>query len=282
LAHHQKDIKKLTPPNFCDSRYKTAKLDKNQWHWAFKRRSTVLNMISKGELDSALEQNQANLLDGMDTAIQAQYKPEAIKSVDKEKGFYEIDGKIYALTAVCTAAESVDEAEKEPVGDVDSFENLITQQKNIIIDDERQVVTLDDEGMKYELSLPIRTSNAFASVNLNTPDKILVEHFKLWLQEEREKAKERGILFGNRKNGSTKVMEITPAVMNNWHNNKILQYADVIQWNMLNDQKISDEDVDKIIFPGGDIDDKIRCTTRPQYKQFCEEEDLLHFHPLSD
>lgn len=265
MARKDRDIQLITPTEFCNARYEASKLTPYQWLRAFMSRSTILKMIAAGDLLAATEENESNISLGIDANyfIRDDDVSDEARIANGEEGIYGLSGEVFTLPLDASA----------------SMHHSNISEKEITIGIGRQVFTSPIDDMLNLHSPPDGriTSYAVATVNVEAPDNILEEHFKLWLKEERMRIEELRNLSKSKykKKASKRVMKVTPAKMLNWHNARVLQYADIIQWNLLRDRKISDEEAELIIFPDEFVEEKTRRTTRPLYEKFCVREELM-------
>lgn len=92
-------------------------------------------------------------------------------------------------------------------------------------------------------------------VSLSVPDKILISQFMQWVNDKR---KEENINVSK---------PISKSAMRRWHDNRLLQYLDLVQWYWVNGLKpLSHGQAGQIIFPDdprGGVNERIRQTVRP-------------------
>lgn len=92
------------------------------------------------------------------------------------------------------------------------------------------------------------------NVNIHESDAVLVQHFKEWLESEREKKEVEPL------------SDYSNARIKRWHQFRVLAYIDIKQWHIINDIRCTNGQMALILYPddtSGNGVERIRKTTRP-------------------
>jgi hypothetical protein len=145
--------------------------------------------------------------------------------------------------------------EKEDKFDGDTIHNLTASE-------------LENECLDYFWIEPF----ANVTVDLTATDEQIEKDFKSWLKNYRNSLKAAG------KNNDS--AQIKPYIIFNektvksWVDQKLVPYFDIMIVSMFEDENLSYKDLERLIFPGMDIRDKVARTTKPNANHLFSESTL--------
>lgn len=211
MDKYPEEIKKLIPQHFCTDNYsKSTTLDPQEWHDNIEKRAVIerflkgcedpLNDYSKKQIKAMIEDN---MIFGFGSTHQTQ------------------DSITFNIHEALLRSISISELE-------------------VISDDVRTY--FDNEEYQgndvNDYSTFTRMGIAYASVNLNAPDELLIKSFVEWLKKIRSKY-----------NSTQKKNRISDSVLRRWQANKVIEYIDLSQWYRIRNKKLHDYQAAAILFP---------------------------------
>ncbi len=121
-----------------------------------------------------------------------------------------------------------------------------------------QHIQADEKNSPLADKVNPKILDAFIHVDLNTPDNVLMDAFKKWLQSKLQTS-----IHYRKKNFSA-------ALLSRWALNQVLPYIDLSYWAKLNKVQIPHWLMGEALFPGnhqGDKTDRVRKTTEKTAKE---------------
>ena len=220
-----------------------------QWSWALQTRQTALGFVKSGD---------KKLLQGNPNIIEKWFMLEVQESL-REITFAEFNDStpcvkhlnIWELTEIWLNLERyfplslakqayIDFMHQEAISCLSNLdEDTIYETINHSADDAFNLYCLDDiEAARHD-------GYTILSIDLNAPDKLLIEQFKNNIQQCKE-ARRIGL---NKKKGVSSIKEITQKDMDRWYNQQVLAYIDIKFWSDYSEDGLTNEQIGNILFP---------------------------------
>jgi len=110
---------------------------------------------------------------------------------------------------------------------------------------------------------PINSDNCLISIDLNAPEKVLIEQFKTLVREQKQLT------------SAQSKKSFTGADLKSWHALNILPCIDLMIYEKIHNVKINQGALDNLLFPNEFVTDKSRRSVLPKVKEVFSPKNIL-------
>lgn len=233
MVKYRDEVRKLIPENFCLDNYtKSSSLDLKEWFDSISDRAEIESYLS-----------------GYEDPFHAYTDQEVIDIID-DNMIFGFGSKIKSKNPLVVNIHEL-LINSMTVSDIES------------VSEDIRPYEFKEKYINYDIndySRFARMGIAFASVDLNAPDEILMKSFVEWLQKTRLK------------HGSNpKQKSISNSLLRRWQSNKVIEYIDLSQWYRIRNKKLYDHQAASILFPNDVSRDTKEVVTKTIRKKLVPE-----------